>query len=211
MMDERDQYDEDLRASYEGLGVEVLRLEGLLAAATQRAEEAKRYADKLVQSMPGLPKDLEVLRTGNTNLANENAILLVENRTLLAAVDEVRKEATYHAERDMPVRPRYVKELCEQTLGSAPLTAAEVERVQELEADRDDLREALRDQQDERLRDLNALQGEVERLREALQEELRVCLKSHCIVRCDDCRSGDNQTCNVRVALAPKADAGGEG
>jgi len=99
----------------------LLELVARLAECERERDEAKAYADKLVESVPGLPKDLEVLRIGNTNLANENAALLAENRLLREALN-----------------------WCHETYGSSewslaapddmvPLTAAEVERVKRLE------------------------------------------------------------------------------
>jgi len=40
----------------------LLELVARLAECERERDEAKAYADKLVESVPGLPKDLEVLR-----------------------------------------------------------------------------------------------------------------------------------------------------
>lgn len=43
----------------------------------------------------------------------------------------------------------------------------------------------------------------------ALRGIHRDCLKSRCIVRCEDCRDIDNQTCDLRAALAALDEKGG--
>jgi hypothetical protein len=49
------------------------QLERELAAVTEQRDEAREYADKLAEGLPDgmLPKDVEVLREANLNLATE--------------------------------------------------------------------------------------------------------------------------------------------
>lgn len=184
-MDERNQYEEDLRASCEGLGVEVLQLEEQLAAATLRAEEAERDLGRV--------QDLRV-------------VLLSENGRLYGALDQNR--AVLREQGSL-----LAADMADAALASVPLTAAEVERVQGLEGqcvrweamyegmmaerdgywqERDTLGQANR-----------ALRGEAERLREAL----RLVANWEFDIR-GDCVLAAQST--AREALAPKADTGGE-
>jgi regulator of replication initiation timing len=71
---------------YENVREHIGDLLSEIDALTADNKRLKAYADKLVEAMPGLPQDLDVLRTGNTNLAKENAALTEENERLRAAV-----------------------------------------------------------------------------------------------------------------------------